>query len=48
MILLAQVEDGEEFTAVPESSDRLQQAQELGPLYATLFNIEAPGTNSPI
>ncbi|GAB4815939.1 hypothetical protein N2152v2_002985 [Parachlorella kessleri] len=43
-----QVEDGEEFTAVPESSDRLQQAQELGPLYATLFDTKPPGSDSPI
>ncbi len=33
----SQVLDEAEFVAVPESSDRLQQARELGPLYETLF-----------
>jgi hypothetical protein len=37
------MEDGEELTAVPNSnsSDRLQQARELGPLFATVFGKDA-------
>lgn len=38
-----QMDDGEELTAVPNSnsSDRLQQARELGPLFATVFGKDA-------
>lgn len=39
LLLLLQVGDEEEFTAVPESSERAQQARELGPLYSTLFAV---------
>ena len=32
--------DGAELTAVPESMDRLQQARELGPLFASIFDVD--------
>lgn len=38
-----QMSDGAELTAVPESADRLQQARELGPLFASVFG---PGAAS--
>jgi hypothetical protein len=43
-----QVLDREEFTAVPESSDRLLQARELGPLYASLFDAGAAAEDLPL
>lgn len=36
-----QMRDGEELTAVPDSSDQRQQARELGPLYAAVFGKQA-------
>ena len=33
--------DGDELTVVPESTDRLQQARELGPLFASVFGSAA-------
>jgi hypothetical protein len=39
---ILQLLDGEELTAVPDgSSDRLQQARELGPLYSAVFGKQA-------
>ncbi|EFN53789.1 hypothetical protein CHLNCDRAFT_58458 [Chlorella variabilis] len=36
-----EMRDGEELTAVPDSSDQRQQARELGPLYAAVFGKQA-------
>ena len=36
-----QMREGEELTAVPESTDRLQQARELGPLFTAVFGSAA-------
>ncbi|KAL4419808.1 hypothetical protein ABPG75_006906 [Micractinium tetrahymenae] len=36
-----QMGDGDELTAVPESSDRLQQQRELGPLFSAVFGPAA-------
>jgi hypothetical protein len=36
-----QMRDGDELMAVPESTDRLQQARELGPLFTSVFGSAA-------
>lgn len=43
-----QMYDGDELIAVPESSDRLQQQRELGPLFSAVFGEEAAARTNPL